>query len=52
MLCYYISLVAVLQRHGKNNPIEKQIDTEIQATFKHRPPGKLKVYRYKLQRQI
>ena len=36
----------------KNNPTEKQIDTEIQATFKHRPPRKLKVYRYNFQRQI
>ena len=33
----------------KNNPTEKQIDVEIQATLKHGPAWKLKVYRYKLQ---
>ena len=32
----------------KNNPTEKQIDAEIQATLKHGPAWKLKVYRYKL----
>ena len=31
MLCYYFSLVAVLQGMAKNNPTEKQIDAEIQA---------------------
>ena len=35
MLCYYFSLEAVLQGMAKNNPTEKQIDAEIQATFKH-----------------
>ena len=37
---------------AKNNPTEKQIDVEIQATLKHRPARKLtevcKVYRYKI----
>ena len=37
---------------AKNNPTEKQIDVEIQATLKHRPAWKLteecKVYRYKI----
>ena len=36
---------------AKNNPTEKQIDAETQATLKHRPAWKLteecKVYRYK-----
>ena len=35
MLCYYFSLEAVLQGMAKNNPTEKQIDAEIQATLKH-----------------
>ena len=52
MLCYYFSLEAVLQGMAKNNPTEKQIDAEMQATLKHGPAWKLKVYRYKLQRQI
>ena len=34
MLCYF-SLEAVLQGMFKNNPTEKQIDAEIQATLKH-----------------
>ena len=37
---------------AKNNPTEKQIDVEIQATLKHRLAWKLteecKVYRYKI----
>ena len=37
---------------AKNNPTEKQIDVEIQATLKHRPASKLieecKVYRFKI----
>ena len=52
LLCYYFSLEAVLQDMIKNNPAEKQIDAEMQATLKHGPAWKLKVYRYKLQRQI
>ena len=32
MLCYYFSLEAVLQGVAKNNPTDKQIDGEIQAT--------------------
>ena len=36
MLCYYFSLEAVLQGMAKNNPTEKQISAEIQATLKHR----------------
>ena len=35
MLCYYFSLEAVLQGVAKNNPTEKQIDAEIQATLQH-----------------
>ena len=35
MLCYYFSLEAVLQGMAKNNPTEKQISAEIQATLKH-----------------
>ena len=36
MLCYYFYLEAVLQGGvAKNNPTEKQIDGEIQATLKH-----------------
>ena len=35
MLCYYFSLEADLQGVAKSNPTEKQIDAEIQATFKH-----------------
>ena len=52
MLCYYFALEAVLQDMIKNNPAEKQIDAEMQATLKHGPAWKLKVYRYKLQREI
>ena len=52
MLCYYLSLEAALQSMAKNNPTVKQIDAEIQVTLKHEPAWKLKVYRYKLQRQI
>ena len=52
MLCYYFSLEAVLQGMVKNNPTKKQIDAEMQATLKHGPAWKLKVYRYKLQREI
>ena len=37
---------------AKNNPAEKQIDVEIQATSKHRSASKLteecEVYRYKI----
>ena len=54
MLYYYFSLEAVLQGVPKNNPTEKQIDVEIQATLKHGPAWKFteecKVYRYKLER--
>ena len=54
MLCYYFSLEVVLQGMSKNNPIEKQINAEIQVTLKHERTQKLtekcKVYRYKLQR--
>ena len=35
ILYYYFSLEVVLQDMGRNNPAEKQIDAEIQATFKH-----------------
>ena len=35
MLCYYFSLEALLQGLAENNPTEKQIDAEIQATLKH-----------------
>ena len=52
ILCYYLSLEAALQSMAKNNPTVKQIDAEIQVTLKHGPAWKLKVYRYKLQRQI
>ena len=52
MLCYYFSLEAVLQGMVINNPNEKQIDAEMQTTLKHWPEWKLKVYRFKLQRQI
>ena len=52
MLYYYFSLEAVLLTLAKNNPTEKQIDAEIQATLKHRPASKLtekcKVYHYKI----
>ena len=48
MLCYYFSLEAVLQGMAKNNPTEKEIDPEMQATLKHGPAWKLKVYPYKL----
>ena len=37
MLCYYFALEAVLQDMIKNNPAEKQIDPEMQATLKHGP---------------
>ena len=52
MLCYYLSLEDVLQGIAKNNTTKKQIDAEMQATLKQGPAWKLKVYRYKLQRQI
>ena len=35
MLCYCFSLETVLQGMAKNNPTEKQIDAEFQATLKH-----------------
>ena len=38
ILCYYLSLEAILQAMAKNNPTKKQIDAEIQATLKHEPP--------------
>ena len=41
MLCEYFSLKAVLQGMAKNNPTEKQIDAEFQATSKHVPAWKL-----------
>ena len=41
MLCYYLSLEEILQSIAKNNPIEKQINVEIQATLKHVPAVKL-----------
>ena len=37
MLCCNFSLEAVLQGMAKSNPIEKQIDTKIQATLRHAP---------------
>ena len=37
MLCYYFSLDTVLQDMAKNNPTEKQMNAEIQATLKHAP---------------
>ena len=37
MLCYYFSLEAVSQDVAKNNPTEKELDAEIQATLKHMP---------------
>ena len=37
MLCYYYSLDTVLQDMAKNNPKEKQMNAEIQATLKHAP---------------
>ena len=52
MLCYYLSLEEILQSIAKNNPIEKQINVEIQATLKHMTAVKLqkkKIHRYKLQ---
>ena len=52
MLCYSFSLEAVLQGMVINNPNEKQIDAEIQATLKHWPDLKLKVYRFKLQTDL
>ena len=53
ILCYYFSLEAILQGVAKNNPTEKQIDVEIQATLKtheNSQKGNYEVYRYKLQR--
>ena len=41
MLCYYFSLEAVLQGAARNNPTEKHIDAETQATLKHAPVQKL-----------
>ena len=41
MLCYCFSLEAVLQGAAKNNPTEKQIHAEIQATLRHAPAWKL-----------
>ena len=41
MLCYYLSLEEILQSIAKNNPIEKQINVEIQVTLKHVPAVKL-----------
>ena len=52
IMLYYFSLEAVLQGMVKNNPTEKQNDAEMQATLKYGPAWKLKIYRYKLQRQI
>ena len=55
MLCYYISLEAVVQGVAKNDTTENQIDAEIQAKLKHAPQREnsrkvnRKVYRYKLQ---
>ena len=55
MLCYYISLEAVVQGVAKNDTTENQIDVEIQAKLKHAPQREnsqkvnRKVYRYKLQ---
>ena len=37
MLCYYFSLEAVLQGVAKNNPTNKKLDAESQATLKHMP---------------
>ena len=49
LLFFFKSCLAVM---AKNNPTEKQIDVEIQATLKHGPAWKLteecKVYRYKI----
>ena len=51
LLFFFRSSLGVL---AKNNLAEKQIDVEIQVTWKHGPAWKLteecKVYRYKLQR--
>ena len=56
ILCFAITfaiyLQAVLQGMAKNNPTEKLTDAEMQATSKHGPARKLKIYRCKLQRQI
>ena len=41
MLCYYYSLDTVSQDMAKNNPTEKQMNAEIQATLKHAPAWKL-----------
>ena len=49
ILSFFRSCFAVM---AKNNPTEKQIDVQNQATLKHRPAWKLteecKVYRYKI----
>ena len=37
MICYYFSLELSCKDMVKNNPTEKQIDAEIQATLKHGP---------------
>ena len=37
MLFDYFSLKAILQDIAKNNPTEKHIDAEIQATLKQTP---------------
>ena len=37
MLYYHFSLEAVLQAMAKSNPTERQIDTKIQARWKHVP---------------
>ena len=41
MLCCYFSLEAVLLGTAKNNPTEKQIHAEIQATLTHASTRKL-----------
>ena len=38
---YYALLLLFVRNMAKNNPTEKQIDAEIQATFKHGPAWKL-----------
>ena len=37
MICYHFSLELSCKDTVKNNPTEKQIDAEIQATLKHEP---------------
>ena len=39
MLCYYFSSESetVLQGMNKNDPAEKKVDAEVQATLKHVP---------------